>query len=116
MLNIKKDQQNKNDDLLRNKKLFFIDAIAKYCDKCGSPYNPEDLNIIQENGLSTIIHFSCSNCKSSHVASFIVPLGMASRVPINSDLSAEEIVEFASQKKVSSDDILALYEALQDKK
>lgn len=110
---------NNNDssnNLLNSKKQFFIDTIAKFCDKCGSGYKPEDLNIIQENGLTTIIHFSCANCKSSHIASFMMPLGIASRVPVNTDLSPQEIADFAKQSKVSVDDILTLYETLVDKR
>jgi len=97
-----------------SKKQFFIDTIAKFCDKCGSAYKPEDLNIVLENGLTTIIHFSCTNCKSSHIASFIMPLGLASRVPVNTDLSTPELMDFANQSKVSIDDILTLYETLKE--
>jgi hypothetical protein len=104
------------DDVLFNKKLFFIDTIAKHCDKCGSPYVPDDLNIIQENGLATIIHFSCSKCKASHIANFVMPIGLASRVPVNTDLNPNEVLFFAKQDKVSIDDVLVLYEVLENVK
>jgi len=100
------------DNPIENKKQFFIDTIAKFCDKCGSAYKPDDLNIIQENGMSTIIHFSCSNCKSGHIANFVIPLGMATRMPVNTDLSPAEVYDFSQQGKVSADDILEVYEAL----
>lgn len=101
-----------------DKKLFFLETIAKFCDKCGSPYSPDDITIVQESGLSTIIHFSCRNCKSNHVANFVLPIGLASRVPVNTDLSTEEIAFFSREQKVSVDDVLSIYENLEklDKK
>lgn len=113
---VNKTQSNNNspaDDVLNNKKVFFIETIAKHCDKCGFPYTPNDLSIVQENGLATIIHFSCSKCKSSHIANFVMPIGLASRVPVNTDLEPDEVVDFAKQGKVSIDDVLVLYEVLE---
>ena len=43
---------------------FFIDAIAKFCDKCGTPYTINDIRVVRDTNFSSIIHFSCSNCKS----------------------------------------------------
>jgi len=56
---------------LNDKKQFFIDTIAKFCDKCGHPYSVEDLEIIQDTDISSIIHFSCPNCKSNHIATYL---------------------------------------------
>lgn len=103
-----------NFNITDDKKLFFLETIAKFCDKCGSPYKPEDITIVQENGLSTIIHFSCTNCKSNHVANFVLPIGLASRVPVNTDLTSDEIVDFARKDKISVDDVLAIYENLEN--
>lgn len=92
-----------------NQKQFFIDTIAKFCDKCGSAYSVGDLEIIQETPISSIIHFSCSNCKASHIATFLKPMGVSNRVPINTDLKIEEIKKFASRQETSTDEILELY-------
>ena len=50
-----------NKENLNDKKQFFIDTIAKFCDKCGHPYSKKDLEIIQDSDISSIIHFSCPN-------------------------------------------------------
>ena len=92
-----------------SQKQYFIDTIAKFCDKCGSAYSIGDLEIIQENPISSIIHFSCSNCKASHIATFLKPMGMSSRVPVNTDLQIEEIKKFAKMDETSTDEILELY-------
>mgnify|MGYP002396986854 CR=1 FL=1 len=97
-----------NDDK-NNQKQFFIDTIAKFCDKCGSAYSVDDLELIQETPISSIIHFSCSNCKASHIATFLKPMGVSNRTPINTDLEVEEIKKFAKREETSTDEILKLY-------
>ena len=103
---------NNNDNNTLEKKQFFLDSVAKFCDKCGTPYVIEDVNIIQNTGIMAIIHFSCHNCKSKNMATFVAPLGMSSRVPVNTDLSVKEIKKFASRKEVSPEEILELYTEL----
>ena len=104
------DKENLND-----KKQFFIDTIAKFCDKCGHPYSKEDLEIIQDSDISSIIHFSCPNCKSNHIATYFKPIGISNRMPINTDLGVEEIGKFASMKETSAEEILDLYLYLKEK-
>jgi hypothetical protein len=94
---------------LNSKKDFFIKSIAKFCDKCGNPYSEKDLEIIQDTNISSIIHFSCSNCKSSNIATYIKPMGISNRMPINTDLKIEEISRFASMNETSAEEILELY-------
>ncbi|MBI2357272.1 hypothetical protein HYV12_04445 [Candidatus Dojkabacteria bacterium] len=103
-----KDKQKNNSDHLK----FFIETIAKFCDKCGSPYSVDNLQIIKENDFSSIIHFSCNNCKSRHIATFVKPLGVSSRMPVNSDLTVDEISKFSREKEVLVDDILSIYSLL----
>lgn len=97
-----------------SKKLFFIDTIAKYCDKCGTAYSTSDVHIVQESNFSSIIHFSCSNCKSNQIATFIKPMGISNRVPVNCDLSINEISSFAQFDKISSDEVLELFTYLEE--
>lgn len=104
---------NKRDEL-NEKKQFFIDNISRFCDKCGNPFTIEDVNIIQNTGISSIIHFSCSNCKSKHIATFVSPIGMSSRVSVNTDLNVNEIRKFAQQKETSIQEILEIYTFLKD--
>src|SRR5690554_6624644 len=93
---------------------FFIEAIAKFCDKCGTPYSVDNLQVIQDNEFSSIIHFTCDNCKSRHIATFLKPIGVSSRMPVNTDLTVEEISKFAKHKEIPVDDILKVYTLLSD--
>lgn len=94
---------------IRKQKRFFIDKIAKFCDKCGSSYHLDDVQVIQEKGSSAIIHFSCRNCKSSNIANLVSPVGFTTRIPLNSDLTVNEFSKFASGDTVSLDDVLEVY-------
>ncbi|GAB4157350.1 MAG: hypothetical protein Fur003_1070 [Candidatus Dojkabacteria bacterium] len=94
-------------------KQFFIDTVARFCDKCGTSYTINDVRIVKDTNFSSIIHFSCPNCKSNHIATFVKPMGMTSRVPINSDLQVDEITQFAQREGISSDEVLDLYNLLE---
>ncbi len=100
------------DNIILQRKQFFIDTIAKFCDKCGTPYTVDDLNIVQNTGMSTIIHFSCRNCKSKHIATFVSPLGMAQRIPVNTDLNVNEFDKFISKSEIKPQELLDVYEQL----
>lgn len=102
------------DNIILQRKQFFIESIAKFCDKCGTPYTVDDINIVQNTGMSTIIHFSCHNCKSKHIANFVSPLGMTQRTPINTDLDSSELDKFMSKNGIKSQEILDVYENLED--
>jgi hypothetical protein len=97
------------DNNILDKKQFFLDSVAKFCDKCGTAYLIEDVNIIQNTGVSVIIHFSCHSCKSNNIATFVSPLGISNRVPVNTDLGVREIQKFSSKGQVSLEDILEVY-------
>ncbi len=100
------------DTVTIQRKQFFIDSIARFCDKCGTPYTVDDLNIVQNTGMSTIIHFSCHNCKSKHIATLVSPLGITQRVPLNTDLEEVELQKFLPKRSFSNQDVLDVYEEL----
>ncbi len=104
------------DRFVQEQKDFFIEKIARFCDKCGEPYHSEDIKIIQEKAPSVIIHFSCRSCKSSNVASVVYPMGFTTRTPVNSDLKVDEFAKFATGDTVSLDDVLDVHVCFQESK
>ncbi len=94
----------------------YIDKIARYCDRCGTPYKVSDLDIVKESNMTSIIHFYCSNCKAEHIATFIHPLEMSTRYLVVSDLSPSEYIRFISMPPVQIDDLLALYDSMNSRK
>ena len=106
---------NVNDQSQESKnaqKEFFIENVARYCDKCGRAYKPGDVEILQQTDYSVIIHFGCPNCKARHLATFIKPLGITSRIPVNTDLSISELAAFAGHRSISSNDVLDVHERM----
>ncbi|NMC09173.1 hypothetical protein GYA44_02490 [Candidatus Microgenomates bacterium] len=106
---------NYDDINITEKKQFFLDSVAKFCDKCGGPYSVDDVKILQDTKTSAIIHFSCHICKSKHIASFVAKYGISSRVPINTDLEVDEVQKFSKKKVLSLQNILDLYIGIKDK-
>lgn len=104
------------DSIILQRKQFFIESVARFCDKCGTPYTVDDLNIVQNTATSTIIHFSCRNCKSKHIATLVSPLGITQRVPISTDLDISELEKFAPQNEISSQELLDAYKDLKGSK
>ena len=97
-----------------DEKRFFIENVARYCDKCGRAYEADDVEILQQTEYSVIIHFGCPRCKARHLATFIKPLGITSRVPVNTDLGIDELSRFAGKRSVSSNDVLDVHERMKD--
>ncbi len=100
---------------LNQRKQFFIEMLAKFCNKCGTRYTIDNLDIIEDNDTSSIIHFSCTNCKSNHIATFIKPLGVSNRMPINTDLDIGEIGKFTNMQETSLEEVLEIYIYLKGK-
>lgn len=96
----------------RSGKKFFIEHVARFCDRCGRAYKEEDIEILQRTDYSVIIHFGCPNCKARHLATFIKPLGITSRVPVNTDLGIEELSYFAGRRGISTNDVLDVHDIL----
>lgn len=103
---------NSKNNSTQEEKQFFIDSISRFCDKCGTAYTPDDVNIFQNTSTTTIIHFSCSHCKAEHIATFIKSLGLSQRVPVNTDLNVDEIKKFAEMKEISLQEVLNMYTLL----
>ena len=102
------------DNNILDKKQFFLNSVSKFCDKCGTAYTLEDVNIIQNTGISVIIHFSCHNCKSKNIVTYISPLGISNKVPVNTDLKIKELRKFAGKPEVSLEEILEIYTYLKE--
>jgi hypothetical protein len=108
------NDNNNNGQNDADHKKFFIETVARFCDKCGRAYEVDDVEILQQTDYSVIIHFACSNCKARHLATFIKPLGITSRVPVNTDLSIEELSRFAGRRSVSANDVLDVHALLKN--
>lgn len=106
---------SKNNNTLERKE-FFLNTTSKFCDKCGTPYTSDDVNIIQNAESAVIIHFTCHNCKSKNILNWVFGAGFNNKFPVNTDLEVSEIGKFSKKSVVSLDEILDLYSHLKENK
>lgn len=96
-----------------------IKKIApKHCDNCGKKYTNSEFKVIRAFENNALIHLSCAKCGNTYVINAIVnEEGVASqRMPLVLDLiDPKEIDRFADTQPVSKDDIIDIYNLLQDK-
>jgi RNase P subunit RPR2 len=105
-----------NDPESYSKKTELIESIAKFCSKCGTPYKPADVQIVQEVQSQSILHFKCSNCDANYIANYSAPLNAVNKIPINTDLKPVELIKILqSGQEVTIDDVLQVYEFLEEK-
>jgi glycerol dehydrogenase-like iron-containing ADH family enzyme len=98
-------------------RLLYLEKISKFCDKCGSPYSVDDLQIIKKSKSQTIIHFSCHFCKASK----IVQISNVHQADIiqqvyDTDLQNQELLSFIAKRPVSLNDVIDVYSYLKKRK
>lgn len=92
--------------------------IPKFCDNCGHQFHDEDINLVGTRNNTLMCRTHCENCGSMHMLNVSAPVGgvgMASRAPINVDISTnDEFNKFAGKAAVSSDDTIDSFKSLAD--
>jgi len=91
---------------------FFVDNVSKFCDKCGTAYKPDNIDIVSENKDSVIIQAHCDNCKGIYMAHVIKPLQMTKKFPIKLDISPGMLHPYYLLGPITSDELLALRKKL----
>lgn len=91
---------------------FFIDNVSKFCDKCGTAYKPDNIDIVSESNASVIIQAQCDNCKGIYMAHVIKPLQMTKKIPIRLDIAPAMLHPYYVLGPISSDELLSLRKKL----
>jgi hypothetical protein len=87
---------------------FFIENVSKFCDKCGTAYKTDNIDIVSETNVSLIIQAQCDNCKGIYMAHVIKPLQMTKKIPVRLDISPLQLQEYYSLGAIGSDELLML--------
>ena len=91
--------------------------MPKYCDKCGSMYSKEDLDIVQQDEEKVICKLDCKKCHNSYMIYISSQLDggiQARRASIKSDISGKEFRKFKGVPQIHQDEVLDLYRALKE--
>lgn len=91
---------------------FFIENVSKFCDKCGTAYKPDNIDIVSESNASVIIQAQCDNCKGIYMAHVIKPLQMTKKIPIRLDVAPSMLHPYYVLGPISSDELLSLRKKL----
>ncbi len=110
------DEKSEVEAKIDKQKKELINKIAKYCSKCGTAYQTDDVQLINTDAHQFVIHFKCSKCSTDYIANYSPPGGVISKVPINTDLKPEEFPKFLKTGEiVTSDDVVRVYDFLNEK-
>lgn len=109
-----------NTDLEATKLLEFLRrnsaVVPKFCDSCGSPYSENSLQVIGNKGGNVSCRLHCQSCGATHILNIAMPVngvGVASRAPVNVDLSSgDEFNKFAGKPAVNNNDTISTYRTL----
>jgi len=93
-------------------RVFFIENVSKFCDKCGTAYKPDNINIVSESLASVIIQAQCDNCKGIYMAHVIKPLQMTKKIPIRLDIAPALLHPYYLLGPITSDELLTLRKKL----
>lgn len=89
------------------------------CPVCGQRYDLEQTRIIEGDDRPTmngnlLVHTDCEHCKSSVVFSIVIDGPEVFTVAMVSDLTSADTVKFKNAKPISTDDVLATHEFLNE--
>lgn len=90
------------------------------CPVCGNRYNLEKTRIIDTkeekpmNGASLLVHTDCDKCKSSVVFSIAIDGPEIFSIGMVTDLTSSDTTRFKNSNPISSDEVLATHQFLQD--
>lgn len=85
------------------------------CPLCNKHYNPKEIKIVDKKEGLIVLYFVCSHCKSAVVSSISAGALGIMAVSMITDLSVAEIGMIKSERIISSDDILAIYNSLKNR-
>jgi len=112
MRDIIKLMENNIDNNLDSLRAFFLENVSKFCDKCGTGYLSDNIDVVSETHSSVIIQAECGNCKSIYMAHIVKPLQMTKKIPIRLDIPHTKLRDYYELGPISSDELLALRKKL----
>lgn len=85
------------------------------CPLCNKRYNPQEIKIIDKKEGLVVLYFVCLHCKSAIVSSISAGVLGIMAVSMITDLTAAEVDMMKSEYKISTDDILEIYNSFKNR-
>lgn len=90
--------------------------IISHCPVCHYNYNQAEVKLLDELDNAQLIYIRCKNCNSAIVALVSINSIGISSIGLVTDLDGNEIQNFRELTEVSGDDVLSVYQALENSK
>jgi uncharacterized Zn finger protein len=92
----------------------FLNIAAKYCDRCGTEYKTDDIEIVQQEGDTYLLMLSCHKCGVSHMVSIVASRGVGSRMKLNTDLQPDEFSRLPIGKAIAANEVIDMHAVLKE--
>lgn len=80
--------------------------LIKRCPICSVDYQPANIQVLDENEFGVLTYASCASCKANLLSKFTsLPQGVIGNA-ILTDLSPQEVLDFATDTAIEADDVL----------
>lgn len=88
--------------------------IISHCPVCHYNYNPVEAKVLEESDDAHLIYIKCRRCQSAILALVLANAFGVSSIGLITDLDSQEVAKFKELEAVSGDDVLSVYESLQN--
>jgi len=114
-INNKKQNQEKNHKLPKNKKNTY-NLVESYCPLCNNSFLPDQATVIEETHDSWLLHTNCNKCSSSIILMVLVSEIGVSSFGLVTDLTKEDVVKYKKSEAINSNNLIDLYQSLHKNK
>lgn len=88
--------------------------LIKKCPVCELEYKQSMIQVLDENEFGMLTYASCLSCGANLLTKFASMSQGVIGNAILTDLKAHEVIDFANSDSLSSDDVLDIYDKLDD--
>ena len=86
--------------------------LVQKCPVCNHDYSSGKIQMLDEEGNSFLAYLTCANCNSSILVRVLtLPQGLIGNA-ILTDLTADEVMTFSTERQIASDDVLVIHDFL----
>lgn len=86
--------------------------LVSYCPLCEARHQPTQARILAKDGETRLVHVTCKKCGGATLALVMQNDAGASTVGVVTDLSHDDVLRFQEGRRVSTDDVIEVHEAL----